>query len=194
MQALPRDGRGYPIPAVVYRDTSGHAHFTVNDDRLVDQALREDRCPTCWGRLTRGRWFVGGPMSALHPDGVFADPPMHRACAIYALRVCPYMAAPRYARSREAAVALQAAGLTHGIQAGGDGQRPDLFVLAMATGQSVSDRIPPVVRPRKPYRQIEYWRAGVRIPDCEGQALVATILRERTARPAQPVLVEAPRG
>ncbi len=192
MQALPRDGRGYPIPAVVYRDETGRAHFTVNDDRLVDQALREDRCPTCWGKLTRGRWFVGGPLSALHEDGVFADPPMHRACATYALTVCPYLAAPRYARSAEAGRALKAAGLTHGVQAGGNGQRPALFVLAMAVGQTVSWRIPPVIRPRKPYRHVEYWQNGTPLTEREGRALSAEILARSEIRPATPVLVTAP--
>ena len=36
-------------------------------------------------------------MSAFHPDGAYIDPPLHYECMRYAMQVCPYLAAPRYA-------------------------------------------------------------------------------------------------
>src|SRR5215472_13925800 len=92
MAHLPLDPRGYPIPANVYRDAQGRPHFTINDDRKRLEQLRRDACPICDQSLYIGRWFVGGPLSAFHPNGAYIDLPMHHECATYALQVCPYLA------------------------------------------------------------------------------------------------------
>jgi hypothetical protein len=89
------DPRGYPIPWNVLVDSTGKAHFTINDESLRQMAIRDRLCPICGHRLWRGMWFVGGPGSALHEHGAYIDPPMHKPCAEYALKVCPYLAAPR---------------------------------------------------------------------------------------------------
>lgn len=95
-----RDARGYPIPFLVLVDSRGRPQFTVNDVRRADLCRRKHLCSICGKRFDpEGAWFVGGSRAFLHPNGVFQDPPMHLDCAEYALRVCPFLAAPRWSRS-----------------------------------------------------------------------------------------------
>ena len=80
MQHLPRDHRGYPIPAMVWRDQTGQPHFTINDETVRYMLLIENRCSICGTALLPLRWFVGGPLSAFDPNGMYLDPPVHRDC------------------------------------------------------------------------------------------------------------------
>lgn len=96
----PRDKRGLPIPFIVLRDVAGKPHFQVNDDRKIRRCIRESLCSISGKHISSSddklHWLVGGPLSHLHMHGAFNDPPMLRACAEYALRVCPYIAMPNY--------------------------------------------------------------------------------------------------
>lgn len=98
LRSLERDRRGYPIPFIVMRDRTGRPHFQVNDARQVLRAIRGHLCALCGRRMREGFWFVGGPRCFMHPRGAFVDPPAHEDCARYAMQVCPYLAAPSYAR------------------------------------------------------------------------------------------------
>ena len=99
MTHLARDKRGFPVPFIVARDNAGEPLFTVNDDRLTRQCIAESLCGICGNALTFGDlWWVGGPLSAFHPDGCYIDGPMHMECSTYALQVCPHLAAPRYTK------------------------------------------------------------------------------------------------
>jgi len=69
MRHLPRDGRGYPIPATVCRHSTGTAHFTINDEHKRQAIIGRDCCPICGGKLLRARKFVAGPPSAFHECG-----------------------------------------------------------------------------------------------------------------------------
>jgi hypothetical protein len=167
MAKLPRDRRGYPIPWVVLRDKEGRAHFTVNDELKRRLALKKELCPICGRKLLRGRWFVGGGMSATHPQGAYLDPPMHDECAHYALLVCPYLAAPSYAKRIDDKT-LKRAPPSDGVLITLDPtmlpSRPTVFVAVMAIGSRITGMHPdgsgPFVAPRRPYRKIEYWRHG----------------------------------
>ena len=91
MKHLDRDHRGYPIPFIVFRDNDNKPHFTINDAAQnfslpVTRPMRDMR-----RELLRGRWFVGGPMSALAPLGAYIDPPLHHECMRFALQTCPYL-------------------------------------------------------------------------------------------------------
>jgi hypothetical protein len=92
MQHLRLDERGYPIFYIAQVDKTGKPHFTINNHELRNNCLEKDLCEICGKKLYRGRWFVGGPMSAFHPDGVYNDPPMHTECKDYAMQVCPWLA------------------------------------------------------------------------------------------------------
>lgn len=99
MQGLERDRRGFPVPFIVARTKDGEPVFTVNDERLTAQAIEESRCAICGGELEYGDlWWVGGPLSAFHPNGRYIDGPMHEECSTYALQVCPHLAAPKYTK------------------------------------------------------------------------------------------------
>lgn len=179
MQHLERDRRGLPIPFVVLRDKDNRPHFTVNDTRKTLHCLRNDLCPISGTPLTRGRWFVGGPLSAFHPDGAYVDLPVHLDCARYALQVCPYLAAPKYTgRLDDATIDYTRLDDVVFQDPTVIPDRPPLFVAVMAVGQTVKDLGMGQVhiRPRRPYRRVEYWRHGVQIPDAEGEAAVRQVL------------------
>lgn len=183
MQALPKDARGLPIPFIVTRDSTGRPLFTINDHRKTAQCLREDKCPICGHGLSRGRWFAGGPLSAFHPQGCYIDTPLHKECMIYALQVCPYLAAPKYAgrlddkqvdysKMPDTVVMLDPTMLP---------ERPPLFVCVMAVHQKVINKGGlSYVKPARPYKNIEYWRFGSQLGAAEGMQLVDQALAAHT--------------
>lgn len=177
MRHLPRDHRGYPIPVNVYRDRQGGPHFTINDEPTRRRQIAEDRCPICDGRLLRGRWFVGGPLSAFHPDGAYNDLPMHGECAHYALQVCPYLAMPSYTRRIDAATLKRVDPASRGDVLFVDPTmippRPIVFVAAMAIAQTTTST---TIIPHRPWRRIEFWQNGICLSPTEGARLVRTAL------------------
>ena len=182
MARLERDKRGYPIPVNVYRDATGRPHFTVNDEDIRQRHIAEDRCPICGGVLLRGRWFVGGPLSGLRDDGSYIDPPMHRECAVYALQVCPYLAAPNYSDEKRIDGATLPSDDPNAILMDQTiiPERPEVFVAVMSIGQRISWALLPngrrwaqYVRPVRPVRRVEFWRHGMLLTAREGVELAA---------------------
>ncbi len=177
MRDLDRAPRGYTIPFVVLRDTTGQAHFTVNDEAKRMQCFGRDLCGICGTALTRGRWFVGGPLSAFDPHGIYVDPPMHAECARFALQTCPYLAAPHYGRSiagksytPEERAKMNTALVEYTMLP----ERPPLFVAIMAIRQTLHrNGLATYVAPARPYRFVEYWRHGQQVPEAQGRAEVA---------------------
>lgn len=181
MRYLPRDDRGYPIPFIVSRDTTGKAHFTMNDEAKRLLCFKHDLCGICGIKLNAGRWFVGGPLSAFDPHGFYVDPPMHAGCARFALKACPYLASDHWGRS------------IAGKSLSGDErekmgivvvdytmlpERPPLFVAAMATAQRLQrNGLQTYVTPVKPYQNVEYWRCGKQIDKAAGRAEVIEYVR-----------------
>lgn len=182
MQALPRDTRGYPIPWGVLIDEAGLPHFAVNDEAKRCEMIGRDLCSICGTKLFRGRWFVGGVMSAFHKQGAFIDPPMHSECAHYALLACPYVAAPRYSgeigrkkiAANKQALPANLVLLDQMILPG----RPtdDVFVALMATGQRVHDNLN--ISPKRPFSRVEFWRHGVQISAADGAATIHKALSQ----------------
>jgi hypothetical protein len=178
MKHLAVDARGYAVPFGVVRDADGLPHFGVNDEYERQRSIRRDLCSVCGKENLRGRWFVGGPRSAFDPQGAYIDMPMHDECAHYALRVCPYLAAPRY--TGEIAGKKFAAARTEDVVMTVDPTtipgRPPLFVAVMAVGQRMTggplDHQNYVV-PARPYRKIEFWCHGGRVDETEGWARAA---------------------
>lgn len=180
MQKLPRDKRGYPVPVIVKRDVDGTPLFTVNDAEVAAKTLLEDRCPLCGDKLLRGRWFIGGPLSAFHPAGEYFDAPMHAECKDYALKACPWLAAPKYMKRIDAAKAKGNLGILvdHTMIA----NRPDPFVAVLARGQTVrwpEDKYGTFhVKPVAPYINVEFWRHGAMIDKTEGWAACGLRMQE----------------
>lgn len=175
MQKLRRDKRGYPIPVGVLVDSDGMPHFTVNDEMLRQRDIRRENCGICGQKLHKARWFVGGPASAFHPNGAYIDPPMHEQCCKYALQVCPYLAAPKYLRRIEDrkvdAAKIPGIGIVSDPTMLPD--RPRVFVAVMSIGQSniLHGQMVKYIKPKRPFRKIEYWMYGEQLDDTEGHEL-----------------------
>lgn len=170
MAHLPLDPRGYPIFYVAWRGPDGKPAFTINDTRKNQRCMRDGVCPICGGQLYGAAWLCGGPRSAFDEHGVYNDPPMHRECLHYALQVCPYLAAPRYAGSiaeKQAKSGVFAD--TTMIR-----DRPDVFVCIRTRIKMVPDPAMPgnfFAHPRRPPTDIEYWKHGQQLSEAEGKAI-----------------------
>jgi hypothetical protein len=94
---LPHDPeRGYPIPFFVAW-IDGKADFRIADDEKRVRCVKERLCWICGEKLGRYLAFVIGPMCAI--NRISAEPPMHRDCAEYSVRVCPFLLNPNQKRN-----------------------------------------------------------------------------------------------
>jgi len=183
---LPRDPRGYPIPWNVLR-ANGTAFFTVNDDRRHWIAIRRGLCPICGEALGRWKWFVGGPRSAFDPNGWYSDLPGHRECIEFSLQTCPYLAAPKYLGRIDivdwSKLPPEARILVDETQIP---ERPEVFVAVACHHIEIQPNGLglPYVRPERPFLQWQYWRAGKRLDDVEGERIVRTVMGEDWTPPA----------
>jgi hypothetical protein len=179
MQKLEKDHRGYPVPFIVLRDKAGEPHFTINDDRKLFYVLEHDLCGICGQKLLRGRWFVGGPLSAFHPQGAYLDGPLHHECMTYALQVCPYLVASKYLKRVDVATLKAEEREMILIDPTALPYRPKVFVAVMAVGQTVLVSPPqPKYKPNRPYRAVEFWLNGKQISKDQGAQIVADVLQE----------------
>lgn len=151
--ALPRDGRGYPIPYTVQRDATGKPDFRIVDPHKAKRAVQMRCCGICGEMLGARIAFVGGPLAMA--NRFFTDLPMHRDCAIYALRTCPFIAAPKFAYSRSIPADTV-------VSDNVSTNRPDQFGLGITkTFNVVLLNGEPVLRAGE-FESIEWWRHGKR--------------------------------
>ncbi len=110
----PRDGRGYPVPAI----TPWHGQepqFALTDYERSERCARGRRCSVCGEVMAPGSvWrVVGAAESAAIGEALAAglpyrnlaatpEGPGHRACMLYASMVCPYLARPNARRGLSA--------------------------------------------------------------------------------------------
>lgn len=189
LAGLKRDRRGYPIPVTAMVDREGRPHFTITDQAKRHQMIKEDRCHLSGRKLFRGRWFIGGPMAAFHPQGAFLDGPMLDEASLFAVRTCPFIAAPKYSRRIDDLTAKNAATgpdtLVIRMHEEVTKDRPPLFARVMTIGQKLapSSDGDVVFVPKKPYRRVEFWQNGKKLDFEEGLALaVETSNGELTER------------
>lgn len=164
------DRRGYPIPYIVMRRSDGTPDFVINDIRKVMECLEKGLCAISGLPLEDDVWFVGGNLAAYHPAGAFKDPPVRKACADYAMQVCPFLAAPSYTGMKDAALdRLQAAVEAEGAHMAIDEHvipgKPDFFVVAKcngyvaaATGDVMLGEI--ALHPNRPWIEAQHWKDG----------------------------------
>jgi hypothetical protein len=82
--------RGLPVPYVTFVDpNTGQPDFRVLDLERQQQCIREKMCGICGEPLGKFIAFIGGPGSGR--SHVFTDPGMHRSCAEYTAKVCPFV-------------------------------------------------------------------------------------------------------
>lgn len=177
---LRKDARGYPVPFIVMWDQAGTPHFPVNDAAKVARVLKHRACAICGRGLNGPGWFVGGPRSFLHPHGAFLDPPSHEECARYAVQVCPYIAAPSYARRIDGRK-MDPNALPPNmaiVQTEGQDDRPPFFVMAASDGWTVRPAGPQgdVIVSLLPWQRMEVWRKGERVPEPEATRLLGDAL------------------
>lgn len=100
----PRDGRGYPVPAITPWE-DGKPQFALTDYERSANCARERLCSVCDTLMPQGTvWrVVGGDEAAAIGEALAAyrpyrnmapttEGPGHRACMLYASMVCPYLA------------------------------------------------------------------------------------------------------
>jgi hypothetical protein len=148
---LQRDARGYPIPYTVQRDANGIPDFRVIDPSMWMRAARLRCCGICGGQLGARVAFVGGPLAIA--NRLFTDLAMHRDCAIYALRACPFIAAPKFAYARtlpEGTVVSENVSV----------QRPERFGLGITKGFELLQLNSEIVLRAQPFESVEWWRHG----------------------------------
>jgi hypothetical protein len=162
MKHLKKDTRGYPIPDGLYIDPDGRAHFTINDEVKRLRHIMGRLCPVCGKRLKPFYWFVGGARSAFDPNGAYIDLPMHTECAHYALQVCPYLAAPSYAKRIDDKTLSKDNPKLVLLDQTMIPDRPEVFV-AVSTKRFTFTNGHKYVKPARPYRDIEYWAHGEKV-------------------------------
>jgi hypothetical protein len=97
MKHLPVDYAGRPVPwFVAWFD--GKPDFRVTKAGAVRDALKYGFCWVCGEIMwhSHDRAFVIGPMCAV--NRVSAEPPGHRACAVYSAVHCPFLVKPQMRR------------------------------------------------------------------------------------------------
>jgi hypothetical protein len=181
LRKRPKDRRGYPIPFIVLIDTAKRPHFTINNGDRVLAAGRKKLCGLCGGKLRGDIAFVGGPVCFLSSRGAFSDPPMHAECARYAIRVCPYLAAPSYGRRIDDKT-LKPEATPGGVMIREDLEvaedRPVAFMLG------TTDRFEMFLRPDGAplfqcagrWSDVEVWQHGQRL---EGEAMEAALAADK---------------
>lgn len=166
MRNLPTDHRGYPIPANIFKDDAGVYHFIINDEVKRQEQIYLQHCAICDGDLGGEFWFVGGPMSALHPQGAYIDTAQHYECVTYALKVCPYLATRPYKRPEPEKVVGRVAPAPNQqlfVDPTMIPGQPEVFILVMSNSFEVIEH-GQYVKPGEPVI-VEAWIDGVRQGD-----------------------------
>jgi hypothetical protein len=107
---LPKDERGYPVPAFVEWIRDGEAaktgapgarpDFRYANFEFRERAWRQGLCWICGDPLGRHRVYAIGPMCVVNRTTM--EPPSHRDCAEFAAKACPFLVRPRMRRLPEA--------------------------------------------------------------------------------------------
>ena len=98
MQTLAVDARGYRIPYTATVGTDGKPDFRVVDTVKSRRCIVYRLCAVCGQPMGEQIAFVGGPRTM--KNHLFFDTAMHEECAVYALQVCPFLAAPKFSYAR----------------------------------------------------------------------------------------------
>lgn len=82
--------RGYPVPWFVAQLEDGTYEFRGTESSKILHAIRYKVCWLCGQPLGGNLAFVVGPMCTI--TRTTSEPPSHRDCAEWAMRVCPFLA------------------------------------------------------------------------------------------------------
>lgn len=154
----PRDKRGYPIPFAVLVNKDGIPDFRITDQAKWFFAVEHRRCGLCGEPLGSKLAFIGG--SKCHEYRVFTDLPMHRDCAEYALRVCPYLALPKMMHARS----VDQSKLDPDVRVVVSGEvsvdKPERFMLGIAKGYKGVKLGDTFALQAEPWLEVVWWKDG----------------------------------
>ena len=85
---LKTDERGYPIPFFVAY-VNGVPDFRMLSEEKQIRCMEKKLCSVCGKKLFEYFYFITGPRGL--ENGTHSDPPMHRDCAEYSLKMCPHL-------------------------------------------------------------------------------------------------------
>lgn len=89
LEHLKVDERGYPIPFFVPK-INGVYDFKYASEPKTVLCLKERKCYICGKKMVPdNHYFITGPVG--QKNHVVSEPPMHCACAEFALKACPHM-------------------------------------------------------------------------------------------------------
>jgi hypothetical protein len=150
---LPLDKRGYPVPWFV-EWFNGEPDFRVISDAKRRRAFSVDLCWICGERMGVHQVFAVGPMCLINLTT--AEPALHRDCAEYAVKACPFLTQPR--RRRNDAEALPEGAHVDGVMIE---RNPGVTALVEAKGaRRFSDRNGGwLIRLVQPTR-VDWWAHG----------------------------------
>lgn len=97
IRKLPVDERGYPIPFFVGYDERGIPDFRMMDGHKLHRAVKDRLCWICGEPLGRYLAFTIGPMCMVNRNN--AEPPMHKECALFSVKTCPFLTNPDQKRN-----------------------------------------------------------------------------------------------
>lgn len=165
--SLPKDERGYPIPVTVALDANGKPDFRVVGMEATQRCFDLRLCAICGEPLGKHVAFVGGPRSVI--AHLFHDLWMHAECAKYALQVCPFLAAPKFAYAR---AEPQLEGMQVQVLESASTDRPVVF------GMGVTDKGARQVRNGNdlviqagPFHTVQWWARGQEVAPAEAAEL-----------------------
>jgi hypothetical protein len=183
--ALPRDARGIPVPAFVYRADDWQPGQPL-DLRILDTdaaltMMKVRCCGVCGGPCGYRLWFIGGPMCLY--NRIF-ETPTHRECAEYAMLACPHLNNSRHEYSTRPVADIHTHGDVNLIKT-----RPKYQVLISTRGYTVLTHDELGHRLAKPLAKVDpwtscEWRANDGTPTSDTYA----VLDAPTARGFRPAL------
>lgn len=97
IRKLPVDERGYPIPFFVGYDDRGLPDFRMMDAHKLHRAVKDRLCWICGEPLGHYLAFTIGPMCGINRNN--AEPPMHKECALFSVKTCPFLLNPDQKRN-----------------------------------------------------------------------------------------------
>jgi len=165
LNRLPRTPAGLPIPwFVAWKD--GRYDFRVVDARKLEPAVKHRLCWLCGQQMGRMMCFVVGPMCVVNRAS--SEPPMHRDCAEYALRACPFLTQPRRVR-REA-------GLPEGVTMAGTPilRNPGAAALYVTRSYTVAKVTGGILFDMGPPEEVAWWAEGRAATRAEVEHSIAT--------------------
>lgn len=124
-----RQWNGIPVPFTVAWADDVPDFRVVNPEHVRDCFVKR-LCGVCGRNLGEFAYFIGGPQCKDHR--LFADPPMHKDCAIFAAHACPFLnGSTKSYSNRETAMPTT----TNEMMAD---KRPDLMFIMQAKTKKVT--------------------------------------------------------